>query len=159
MKKLGRKLKLLRQIHGYTQKELANLLHIKDPSTISQWERGVNSPYGKDLVKLSQTFKVSSDYLLGIGEKVLDDIHTYNYLPTTISAGTPITVEAITQADKMPIPDEIMGKYAGRNDLFITKISGDSMDNRSEEHTSELQSRGHLVCRLLLEKKKNNRVD
>src|SRR5690625_6927191 len=28
--------------------------------------------------------------------------------------------------------------------------------NRSEEHTSELQSRGHLVCRLLLEKKKKN---
>src|SRR5690625_6951198 len=27
---------------------------------------------------------------------------------------------------------------------------------RSEEHTSELQSRGHLVCRLLLEKKQNN---
>src|SRR3989442_7392501 len=28
---------------------------------------------------------------------------------------------------------------------------------RSEEHTSELQSRPHLVCRLLLEKKKNAR--
>src|SRR5439155_25149278 len=28
---------------------------------------------------------------------------------------------------------------------------------RSEEHTSELQSRGHLVCRLLLEKKKGTR--
>src|SRR5690625_4443772 len=28
---------------------------------------------------------------------------------------------------------------------------------RSEEHTSELQSRGHLVCRLLLEKKKDTR--
>src|SRR5690625_322417 len=28
---------------------------------------------------------------------------------------------------------------------------------RSEEHTSELQSRGHLVCRLLLEKKKNTK--
>src|SRR5690625_7015781 len=28
---------------------------------------------------------------------------------------------------------------------------------RSEEHTSELQSRGHLVCRLLLEKKKDER--
>src|SRR5207253_7414031 len=27
---------------------------------------------------------------------------------------------------------------------------------RSEEHTSELQSRGHLVCRLLLEKKKED---
>src|SRR2546422_4926917 len=30
---------------------------------------------------------------------------------------------------------------------------------RSEEHTSELQSRLHLVCRLLLEKKKNRSTD
>src|SRR5690606_41973418 len=30
-----------------------------------------------------------------------------------------------------------------------------SADSRSEEHTSELQSRENLVCRLLLEKKKN----
>src|SRR3712207_7157208 len=30
---------------------------------------------------------------------------------------------------------------------------------RSEEHTSELQSRQYLVCRLLLEKKKVNRLD
>src|SRR5437870_8369496 len=29
---------------------------------------------------------------------------------------------------------------------------------RSEEHTSELQSRGHLVCRLLLEKKNPGRI-
>src|SRR3989442_9697460 len=31
------------------------------------------------------------------------------------------------------------------------------MVSRSEEHTSELQSRPHLVCRLLLEKKKKNK--
>src|SRR5437660_7183147 len=31
---------------------------------------------------------------------------------------------------------------------------GKHVTMRSEEHTSELQSRGHLVCRLLLEKKK-----
>src|SRR5690625_6961623 len=31
-----------------------------------------------------------------------------------------------------------------------------SLLGRSEEHTSELQSRGHLVCRLLLEKKKRH---
>src|SRR5690625_6213819 len=34
------------------------------------------------------------------------------------------------------------------------KIDGQDVLIRSEEHTSELQSRGHLVCRLLLEKKK-----
>src|SRR2546427_8865901 len=31
--------------------------------------------------------------------------------------------------------------------------------SRSEEHTSELQSQSNLVCRLLLEKKKNNSTD
>src|SRR5437660_7298024 len=31
--------------------------------------------------------------------------------------------------------------------------------DRSEEHTSELQSRGHLVCRLLLEKKKIENIE
>src|SRR5690625_6453886 len=42
---------------------------------------------------------------------------------------------------------------------FITSIEGVSPDEgeRSEEHTSELQSRGHLVCRLLLEKKKKKK--
>src|SRR5207253_8564136 len=32
-----------------------------------------------------------------------------------------------------------------------------ALATRSEEHTSELQSRGHLVCRLLLEKKKEKK--
>src|SRR5439155_22729452 len=36
---------------------------------------------------------------------------------------------------------------------FLIASAGHTMA-RSEEHTSELQSRGHLVCRLLLEKKK-----
>src|SRR2546429_6599606 len=35
-------------------------------------------------------------------------------------------------------------------------IPGTPCSPRSEEHTSELQSRLHLVCRLLLEKKKNS---
>src|SRR3712207_9430908 len=36
----------------------------------------------------------------------------------------------------------------------ITAVSTPSSSTRSEEHTSELQSRQYLVCRLLLEKKK-----
>src|SRR5437660_8336104 len=35
-------------------------------------------------------------------------------------------------------------------------IARGEKEPRSEEHTSELQSRGHLVCRLLLEKKKTD---
>src|SRR3989442_4655027 len=37
----------------------------------------------------------------------------------------------------------------------VTPPNKVSKSKRSEEHTSELQSRPHLVCRLLLEKKKN----
>src|SRR3712207_8765244 len=35
---------------------------------------------------------------------------------------------------------------------------GDKSERRSEEHTSELQSRQYLVCRLLLEKKKKTHI-
>src|SRR5439155_24495601 len=38
--------------------------------------------------------------------------------------------------------------------LAAAGIERRGLSDRSEEHTSELQSRGHLVCRLLLEKKK-----
>src|SRR5438270_6162126 len=37
--------------------------------------------------------------------------------------------------------------------------AGEAAACRSEEHTSELQSQSNLVCRLLLEKKKNKRED
>src|SRR2546422_1172300 len=42
----------------------------------------------------------------------------------------------------------------GRDDSLFARIDGFVKFQRSEEHTSELQSRLHLVCRLLLEKKK-----
>src|SRR5436305_11842175 len=57
--------------------------------------------------------------------------------------------------------DEIVNGIKGAIDFLRTNLHIGSMKNlpfgtlivRSEEHTSELQSRPHLVCRLLLEKK------
>src|SRR2546421_6634913 len=48
-----------------------------------------------------------------------------------------------------------MTPWLGRRPRSSTVVGG----VRSEEHTSELQSRSDLVCRLLLEKKKNNPKD
>src|SRR2546430_9834396 len=46
----------------------------------------------------------------------------------------------------------------GENEQFMPVFRGDVFQSiRSEEHTSELQSQSNLVCRLLLEKKKNNK--
>src|SRR5215510_11638378 len=44
-----------------------------------------------------------------------------------------------------------------RSSTSLVNTASMSSSARSEEHTSELQSRGHLVCRLLLEKKKKKK--
>src|SRR5690625_5560004 len=48
------------------------------------------------------------------------------------------------------LQDTLIVTYIGYQQLEVP-ISGQERLERSEEHTSELQSRGHLVCRLLLD--------
>src|SRR5687768_18179776 len=50
-------------------------------------------------------------------------------------------------------------RFQRRNDVFAQDAFGLIDGVRSEEHTSELQSRLHLVCRLLLEKKNRSSID
>src|SRR5258708_10182339 len=54
--------------------------------------------------------------------------------------------------------EKLASPLRGARILFVDPAT-DSAEVRSEEHTSELQSPDHLVCRLLLEKKKNARTD
>src|SRR5690625_4284049 len=58
---------------------------------------------------------------------------------------------ALRRADRCPGPHRLAAQDTG---LSRRRHGFESRWGRSEEHTSELQSRGHLVCRLLLEKKK-----
>src|SRR3712207_6915389 len=55
-------------------------------------------------------------------------------------------------------PHAVQTAQAGEQPIAQLSLVGDAALHcrRSEEHTSELQSRQYLVCRLLLEKKKNN---
>src|SRR5690625_6727270 len=59
--------------------------------------------------------------------------------------------DSVTQS--LTVADNATERYADD----ITELR-ELIHKRSEEHTSELQSRGHLVCRLLLEKKKNHEL-
>src|SRR5947209_11018915 len=65
--------------------------------------------------------------------------------------------EVVKEGEKPPAPltvrvcDSISCELAGARQLLK------ELNPRSEEHTSELQSRQYLVCRLLLEKKKKKR--
>src|SRR3712207_8358407 len=62
------------------------------------------------------------------------------YMLTVRGNFVKVVIPRMTQADLVAIGEKIGGDVA-----------------RSEEHTSELQSRQYLVCRLLLEKKKKNK--
>src|SRR2546421_6282211 len=63
-------------------------------------------------------------------------------------------------ADPSELPPTVTGKDGAPMSLIPAGefLMGTALSNRdrSEEHTSELQSRSDLVCRLLLEKKKKN---
>src|SRR3712207_7647859 len=51
------------------------------------------------------------------------------------------------------LADDVVGEDVGEQRVGQRRHRGDRLGLRSEEHTSELQSRQYLVCRLLLEKK------
>src|ERR1035441_10003398 len=60
------------------------------------------------------------------------------------------------KAVPMAIAERAIAAHAAGQEFQIGVLTGASTGPRSEEHTSELQSLRHLVCRLLLEKKKTN---
>src|SRR5437660_7525655 len=67
----------------------------------------------------------------------------------------PTEIYTLSLHDALPISRlELHHRGRQRRSLGLGSRLRRSLVRRSEEHTSELQSRGHLVCRLLLEKKK-----
>src|SRR5690625_5383868 len=94
-------------------------------------------------------------------EKVIVEtwIEAYNGIRTTycyhiINAANEIVVSGYTEhviVNKETFrPLSLRKAFPDWHQAYEKHVKGE----RSEEHTSELQSRGHLVCRLLLEKKK-----
>src|SRR2546429_6915189 len=73
-----------------------------------------------------------------------------------VNCGTPAPVTTrVVQIDPGPMPTFKPSTPREINSFVPSYVATFPAMSRSEEHTSELQSRLHLVCRLLLEKKKN----
>lgn len=62
---VGETIKMLRREKGMSQTELAAKLFVSQ-DTISLWECGKSYPDVNALIRLTQIFKVSSDYILGL---------------------------------------------------------------------------------------------
>src|SRR5207253_10853074 len=89
----------------------------------------------------------------------------------SVTASSPPNVYTLSLHDALPISPAASSRPASRtvcadlarcSSAVHTSARSSSQvcthGARSEEHTSELQSRGHLVCRLLLEKKKKKQT-
>src|SRR5690625_661339 len=88
------------------------------------------------MIKLKDRLRLTP-LALAIGLGLLAGCSTVNEL---IGSEESVDYKSTVRGDPLSIPPDLTQAHQGR----------------SEEHTSELQSRGHLVCRLLLDKKKDN---
>src|SRR2546429_5206448 len=79
---------------------------------------------------------------------------TMNPSPSSARAGT-LSARANGCSTEVTNPCGCIAKGSAREGQFLGGRPMMASSTRSEEHTSELQSRLHLVCRLLLEKKKH----
>ncbi|MBP1544288.1 MAG: helix-turn-helix transcriptional regulator [Oscillospiraceae bacterium] len=70
---LYEKIKNLRVHSGMSQVQLAERLGITK-SAVNAWESGTNSPSLSYIIRLAQVFGVSTDYLLGVNERLTVDI-------------------------------------------------------------------------------------
>src|SRR2546429_9648743 len=90
-----------------------------------------------------------------------NDPATTEIYPLSLHDALPISQSGQGAADSVDVEDRVVGPITtidaagGQLPVLGQTISVTASTSRSEEHTSELQSRLHLVCRLLLEKKKS----
>src|SRR2546422_5441945 len=90
-----------------------------------------------------------------------NDTATTEIYTLSLHDALPISRDAAVHGIELP-PErvEALLQHGLVHDAFFDEgdaAFGEGLVERSEEHTFELQSRLHLVCRLLLEKKKTNR--
>ena len=129
----GSRIRALAASLGKEEKDIAEELGLSK-SKMSHYINGRNKVPSELLQQIVNKYKINPQFLfredaplyeLNKKETLTSD---YTYLPTTISAGIPLNVEAITEADMISIPDSILGKHAGNKDIMIMSVSGDSMD-------------------------------
>src|SRR5690554_7299135 len=102
---------------------------------------------GKELLNLS------ADY-----SYIFRNVSLYGEVAQSRSSNAVAVIQGVTVAmGRRASITALYRNYPKDYHTFYAQGFGDgSNTNRSEEHTSELQSRPHLVCRLLLEKKNKN---
>ena len=127
---MAKNIKRYMDLYNIDRKELASIAGVAY-STLSDWLNANKYPRIDKIEKMSNYFGVSKANLVEEYNPTNDIInnHTgYKMFPVSVSAGRLENVDGIDSYDMVTIADEIMGKYAGRKDVIILKVNGDSMN-------------------------------
>lgn len=125
---VGSRIREIRKNRGLTQKELGEKIGVKH-NTISSYEKGTNEPEQEMLFKMADVLDVSINDFFPYKKVVEISSKSLDYFPASIGAGLPLEVDGITEASKISVSDEVLGKYKNDRDLFVARASGDSMNN------------------------------
>ena len=122
---------------GFALNDWANILNsLEDDEKVTALQLGIigskqNRSYDKFVNRVIFPIIDLNRHVIGFGGRTLTDDKGPKYLNSS---------------------DSVI--FHKKDHLYGLNIAADNIRKRSEEHTSELQSRENLVCRLLLEKKK-----
>ena len=115
---------------GLTMAELAKKVGVSE-GTISRWESGdIANMKQNNIISVSKALDISPLDLLEFDtvEQTKKNGFAYKLFPCSISAGALELIEGVTDYKLITIADTIMGKYAGKKDIILLKVNGDSMD-------------------------------
>jgi len=114
---LAEKIMSLRKKNGWSQEDLAQQLNVSRQS-VSKWESNLSIPDIDKIVKMSQIFSVSTDYLL---KETKEDIESINELESIESSLTTsdnnlierntVTVEQVSKTEKIPVSLELANEF------------------------------------------------
>src|SRR5699024_11443988 len=114
-----------------------------DLVTIEKSVQGDDRVFGEEEDKLTSEFEISQTEISSVVYKSSTEVDS-EFSKEVMEALSEFDAVNIEDGTKLTLPEDILFDFDSSELL------------RSEEHTSELQSRFELVCRLLLEKKKYN---
>src|SRR3989449_9867760 len=147
------------QLQGVPSSRM-KILVVEDDKTVGDYvRRGLDEAgYHVELVGdgdegLRRASGRGANYDIMVLDLRLPTVSGIDVLRTLRDRGVGLPVLVLTAQDSVDF--KVQALRMGADD-YVTKPF--AFEERSEEHTSELQSRLHLVCRLLLEKKKKKRI-
>lgn len=126
----GKKLRELRKLEGWTQKEVADKIGVSK-QTYSHYENEKRKPSLEMIRELANVYKVDIDQVFGFQDEIAFSSNTIRLpLYGDISAGALSAIEGLSYYEThfIELPVELLGNYYNADGLFVMRTNGESMN-------------------------------